>query len=631
MPDTQQENNISQKVEEREPITIGSDPELGIFSPISNSFLEADAVFTPVDDSGEKVYPQSQDCDFGFDGYTATAEIRPKPATDPEEAIKNIREILERNKNKYPNVFKYNLMATSDKLSLGGHIHFGHSLLRENTPRGRELIERMILNLDNLLGFPVMFLEKDEYAFFRKVSRGYGKLGDVRLQGWGFEYRTLPSFLSCQKLARDILYLAHAIADATIYHNYRCNPVIKDSAFRYAFERQSRELLRPQLKFVFAQQRELPKVKEEERYQKAIEDFIREVKRERPLFAIEIKKGWHIKFDTNKFWRAYTFEKLVMKVVKILLEVHKKGVSKLVASGKYKLPSVKFVRANYRDFACAEIETNVNFAIFNAISREILDQVSGFINVVYVYGLKEVRGNVIWMGNSNIRGRGTVRFIDLLFEIAKGFTDQSPIENVEHKLTSAFRGLGLGLRAREENILFLEIATAIFAILNNERIYSSKIEFRGKIKKIYIKKKNVLESIFKPMKVCKKIAASLPVTKLPESLGGIQLPDPIDLNMTYYQILGLLFEQAGFTSDEKLSFVRKLEDVARQISEYTKPKREYESVKCLALPLKEVSDDELVYQFYSLCKEVAERFSNYGDDFNYMDWEKIFKEEGGEE
>ena len=167
-------------------ITLGADPELEtmINGTITSAF-ELPQLCTR-----EKAY-------ISHDGMTQPQrELRPDPADTPEELVENIRDLI-----KISSFFGEDLSVVGQTLSCGGHIHIG------NASPSHELTAV----LDYFLSpFDEFNTEK------RKVSH-YGKMGDVRVQPHGFEYRTPPAaWLLTPKLAKMTLELTKNIVEKII-------------------------------------------------------------------------------------------------------------------------------------------------------------------------------------------------------------------------------------------------------------------------------------------------------------------------------------------------------------------------------------------------------------------------------
>ena len=505
----------------QEIITIGSDPEFAFVSPTDKGrTLDACEVFSP------KTEATSIDCEFGYDGHNATAEIRPKPQNNPKDAVKEIKALLERNKKLYPQAYKYNLMATNDRLSLGGHIHFGHPLLTQNNPEYVNLIKQITKNLDNLLAFPCIYLENKEDGKRRRQNFNYGHLSDWREQNWGFEYRTLSSFIASRELTNDIFYLGHAIADATINHNFKCKEVTTTEGFDYAFNAQSRDLLRPHLPAIFKQERALPKVKKEADYKKAVEDFIKLVEKEVPIFDTEIKKGWNIDFDISDFWKVDKIETLIEKIAKILITIHT-----TTHREQFKETIIKFVAGSYKDVSCPEIAKNVNIALNNLLPEEVLK--SQAWKKIRVCGLKADKGNKIWLGYMYMRGKRKKQLLGMLWDIASNFQHTSKITEISsYKPEARANTIYFGRKIREENLLLPEAMTIVTILLLNKDLYKQTQKKGRKETKLYVTKNKVIQPFIKHIKKADKFIAKPPRITSKKIL-NIDLPFIFDLDQNY--------------------------------------------------------------------------------------------------
>lgn len=501
----------------REIITIGSDPELAIVS--SGNVLSACNVFKPTKN------PTSINCDFGYDGHNATAEIRPKPASTPQEAVANIKKLLEKNKKKYPNAYKYNLMSTSHSLSLGGHIHFGNKIFK----RSEKSIIDVVHNLDNLLAFPSMYLENYEDAIYRR-NGSYGSFSDYRQQNWGFEYRTLSSFIASKALTSSIYFLSYAIADATINFKYHCKDIVRTDGFDQAFRNQFRDLLKPQLPYVFKEQKKLPKYKEEKEYRDNIDYFQEAVKKELPLFAEEIKKGWNIKFDISEYWKVEKLETLIEKITKLLIAIH------LNKKKSFKAISKKFVFGSYKDLGCTEIAQRVNIAINNLIETDVIK--SQEWKTLKIYGLKKDRPNEVWLGGvKKLKEKRRKQILGYLWEIASEFTHRTKIEGIKFAKDYPKYSIGFGRKLREENVLIAEVMVMIVILLINVELYKRTEKKNGKTKKLLVTKHKVVDTIRENLKDIKPFKVVKPILET-NKLNGIKLPIIFDLNKTANQIFG---------------------------------------------------------------------------------------------
>jgi hypothetical protein len=156
---------INDEIVKKLTVSMGADPELEVLK--NGKVINAQAVI---------------DCDnhhltteIGLDGQQAQLEFRPKPG-NPREVTKNIRKLVKEFSIKYPD---FDLSDSGNHYPLGGHIHVGvgHEIMPSS-----EL--RMIL--DDFVGRPTIDMSGD-------ARSSYKKLGAVREQNHGFEYRSTPA------------------------------------------------------------------------------------------------------------------------------------------------------------------------------------------------------------------------------------------------------------------------------------------------------------------------------------------------------------------------------------------------------------------------------------------------------
>jgi len=519
-------------VEVREIITIGSDPEFTLVQPDSGTTVNAHEVYKPNN-------PHSINTEFGLDGHSATGEIRPKPADTPKKAVQAIKELLEENKKKYPQAYKYNLKATSNRLQLGGHIHFGNKKFLSPTGRLNSVGLTLVHNLDNLLAFPSMYLENKEHAQTRRHT-SYGGFSDARAQTWGFEYRTLSSFIASKELTSCIFYLGHAIADATLGYDYKCKELVQKDGFNHAFKNQARELLKPHLTYVFRQHGKLPLYKEKKDYRQNIDLFQVAVKKELPLFDTEIKKGWKIEFDISDFWKVERLETLLEKITKLLIAIH------TLKRKNFKPVIHRFVKGSHEDIGCLEIANRVNIAINNLVDAEVIK--SHEWKNLRVYGLKESRGNEVWISNNSLtEDKRRKQVLAYLWEIASEFTHKSKIEDIRFNGSMNSHSIAFGRKLREENLLVAETMVVITLLLINRDLFKQTQKVKGKTKKLLITKHKVVDTVVKNLKNTKQFKAVIP-NIVTDKLNNVELPLLFDLNQSFDQLYSKL---ASLNAEEK--------------------------------------------------------------------------------
>jgi len=165
---------------------IGSDPE-GIVIDGEGYHISASRI---IDDP---------DCEkeIGCDGHSFTLEFRPHPG-NPDEHLKNIEMLITQFSQKYPN---HDIKSGSYVAGepIGGHIHFSclHSSEKQKF-------------LNYYLAVPILMLEDSRSAQRRRRS-GYGGLNNYRIKPWGWEYRTLPSWIIGKGITKAVLRAAWII------------------------------------------------------------------------------------------------------------------------------------------------------------------------------------------------------------------------------------------------------------------------------------------------------------------------------------------------------------------------------------------------------------------------------------
>lgn len=171
--------------------TMGADPEFIL--ELKGKLLPANSVFR---DSGGIM---------GCDGCSTVGEMRPLPADDVVELVAHIGIVLgafsERNKMgaKVLAGHYHHGYAT------GGHIHF--AVKGSGEPRSR-IIQKLTERLDIVLYDTLMPLLDDKKQMQRRRDGCYGKSGDIQPKTYGFEYRSIGSWLLSPEVATVYLGLA---------------------------------------------------------------------------------------------------------------------------------------------------------------------------------------------------------------------------------------------------------------------------------------------------------------------------------------------------------------------------------------------------------------------------------------
>lgn len=173
-------------------LKIGADPEFGLLQ--DGRCMGAANYF-----SGTRL---------GVDGGGTVAEVRPVASYEPIRVVDSIRTAFVTGVKNAPKsaelVWKAGNMAENQ--CIGGHIHFGTKEFPRLAVNHGELAKCMDIFLTQI----VVLLEKKTEAARRRGS--YGRLSDMRQQSWGWEYRTLGSWLTSPRVALGVLSLAKVVA-----------------------------------------------------------------------------------------------------------------------------------------------------------------------------------------------------------------------------------------------------------------------------------------------------------------------------------------------------------------------------------------------------------------------------------
>jgi hypothetical protein len=176
--------------------TMGTDPEI-VFVDTQGRLLSAEDYLprAQTHNGDGRLDPN----EFGCDGHPWIAELRPPPG-GPEELTAHLERIMRNNISKLPPGCIWHAGGFVMGKPLGGHIHY-------SLPP----IESLVTALDGVLTQLLSAIENDDESRRRRAGQ-YGKLGDVRPQPHGFEYRTPSSFIKSRSITLGIFALAKAIA-----------------------------------------------------------------------------------------------------------------------------------------------------------------------------------------------------------------------------------------------------------------------------------------------------------------------------------------------------------------------------------------------------------------------------------
>ncbi|KQL44483.1 hypothetical protein AN963_24080 [Brevibacillus choshinensis] len=172
------------------------------------------------------------------------AELRPAPSEDPDDLFFHVFDALKLAAKKISNP-KLEWLAGGMPFPgypIGGHIHFA-----EMTPTFS-----LRRKLDAYLALPLVLIE-DAGCHLRR--KRYGFLGDVREKEYGFEYRTLPSWLVHPDVTRGLLHLARLVV--TSLHQLQATPHLQLPLIK-AYYRGEKGVLAPYVRQIWSELSELP-------------------------------------------------------------------------------------------------------------------------------------------------------------------------------------------------------------------------------------------------------------------------------------------------------------------------------------------------------------------------------------
>ena len=214
---------------------------------------------------------------YGSRNSRPIAELRPKPASDPEEVVQRIRQLLSRMpaKLRSKDVSWCAGSCPREGYPIGGHVHLSRL----------PLTAAFVRALDTYVALPMLLIEYPRRAVRRR--RRYGFLSEVREKSWGFEYRTLPSWLVGAGYARAVLSLTKLVGRH--WRRLQRDPFLDPQVVR-AFYACDKEVLRPLFEGLWADIASLP---EYPQYAPALEGLADAIRRGRT---------WNERADFRRAW-----------------------------------------------------------------------------------------------------------------------------------------------------------------------------------------------------------------------------------------------------------------------------------------------------------------------------------------
>lgn len=206
------------------PFMIGSDPEFLMFfgvrgldaSAILQTFFNRNSSYRP-EGNGFKI---SDVGNFGWDGASSTAELRPVAVRKISKMVENLRTMLTVISEKMPTV---DLTTLSIGSPIGGHIHVDSFLHRDqdyNTPNNRAEIARVENTLATYL-LPLAASDHRISALNRLKGGNYGKLTEFRYERKGAVVTNEIRGLTAEWLTTPEIAYATFAYIATVWHELK--------------------------------------------------------------------------------------------------------------------------------------------------------------------------------------------------------------------------------------------------------------------------------------------------------------------------------------------------------------------------------------------------------------------------
>lgn len=314
------------------PFKIGADPEFNIV--IQNQMVSANKLINLLYDkkqpkeSNGMGYQIGTHGNIGWDGASATGEIRPSPENLPSKIVENIKKILESFVEKSG---LFELSTKCDKSPVGGHIHIelNPEQINKHINRDNDILKNVHKKLSAFY-IPIM-LGEDAVNLRIRLKHNYGKLTDYRTQeistnqetgiptDMTYEFR-VPSaeWLTTPRIAEGTLaYIA------TVYNEIINHPKSVDSCKNILFQNQKQGLVLQELaltRYIPIIKLLVQKVKQNLRsfeyypYYKDQIDFIlspEKVLEEKKRVGFDMIRGWNLMIKSMPSKKELLTEKLV--------------------------------------------------------------------------------------------------------------------------------------------------------------------------------------------------------------------------------------------------------------------------------------------------------------------------------
>lgn len=423
------------------------------------------------------IHDERRNAPFGLDGNSSIAELRPGPASDPLQHVELIRAIFydAARSRSMTQLWRHTLHAGNTQSPTGGHIHIGHPAIAKrdgdnwNASLKREQkIKALVASLDTLLCLPIAFTEDPRIAKYRKTGSGYGKLGDYRTdKPYGIEYRTPPSWIASEKLAKGVISTAYTIAWQVLERDYDASELRDTEGYDMLYNKHMLGMLRPLLPHMVS---EVRKMELYPFYKPHIEYLLGSALRGITLFNTDIRRGWSIPYIKVRKAVLLSIQSLVAHMVDNILE-----------GSRPQENDYKFIVSRSADWQIPQIRSRVNDALNRALEKHYDETDHGTPNRVYIYGRNKEHGDVITIeyNTSIIYTRRILRMVRLINDVLRAFNYPDTIR-IQASGSRRMYGepgvvmrVGIGRPLREFNKYAAEAVAFICVLYANNAIYKA--------------------------------------------------------------------------------------------------------------------------------------------------------------
>lgn len=450
-------------------LTIGSDPELSI--------LDNDMHLVY---ASEIIHDEHYCNKFGVDGCGRIPELRPDPTSNPLTHVENIKRILydAAQNPELTRVFKYTLKAGNTSSATGGHIHIGHPRIAqvsnqntyyESNLKREKYIKALVASFDTTLVLPIAFCEDPKVANYRKCQGSYGKVGDFRTdKSYGIEYRTPPSWMASERLAKGVISTAYTIAWEVLEHEYDNSTVRDKEGYDYLYNHHQLDMLKHLLPGMI---RDVRGMELYPTYKEHIDYLMGSALRGLNLFTPDIRKGWTIPY-------IHVRKAVLLSIQSLVAHIG----DNIIGNNGTKPGDYTFILSTNADWIIPQIRDRVNTALNRALDKHYDADDTNALNKVYIYGKNKEAGDIITISynSSVIPTRRITRMVRLINDTLMAFQYPGTLQiqaqgtRYGHRMDgNAAINIGIGRPLREFSKYAAEAVVFLCVLYANNAIYKA--------------------------------------------------------------------------------------------------------------------------------------------------------------